>query len=256
MLLSIVILTYNSEKIIRPCLDAIIEECIDLDYEILIIDNGSEDDTIKIINNSYPSCLLIKNSQNLGVAKARNIGIRKSNGDYILIVDDDVIVHPYSISKLLQKLNLNKDVGIIAPQLENPDGTLQYNGLPLPTFKNKSLRIVYKLLGLSISNPYGKSIGKALDYHPDYLIGAIQLIRKEVFDVIGLLDENIFYGPEDADFCLRAKRAGFDVLCSPNIRVTHAYQRRSYKIKQFPILIKHFRALVYFWIKMAKLKPM
>ncbi|MCG8579842.1 MAG: glycosyltransferase family 2 protein, partial [Bacteroidales bacterium] len=76
-----------------------------------------------------------------------------------------------------------------------------------------------------------------------------QLFNKELINEVGLLDEKIFYGPEDADFCLRIRKQGYKIMCYPNARMTHSYQRRSYKIKQAPILLKHLKALIYFWNK-------
>lgn len=249
MTLSIVILTLNSKENILKCLKAIQPACPNYEYEIIIIDNGSSDETIKLIESNYPDCKLIKNKTNLGVAKARNIGIQAANGEYLLILDDDVVMHPLSLEKLIRIISDDETIGLIAPQLLNPDDTIQYNGLPYPSILVKSERIISKLFSNDISNPYVDAINKKAAYEPDYLIGAVQLIRKELFDKVGLLDEKIFYGPEDADLCLRIHQAHYKVMCVPSINMTHNYQRRSYKLKQLPLLMKHLQSLIYFWFK-------
>ncbi|MCU4175734.1 glycosyltransferase family 2 protein [Carboxylicivirga sp. N1Y90] len=249
MTLSIVILTLNSEKIILNCLNAIEPSCPNYDYEIIIVDNGSNDSTLTLIESNYPECKLLKNKSNLGVAKARNIGIQEAEGNFLLILDDDVVMHPLSLDKLIRRISHDSTIGMIAPQLLNPDDTIQYNGLPFPSILVKTRRIISKLLGKSINNPYSDFINKKEPYEPDYLIGAVQLIRKELFDKVGLLDETIFYGPEDADLCVRIHQAHYRVICIPSINMTHNYQRRSYKLKQLPLLIKHLQSLIYFWFK-------
>ena len=88
-----------------------------------------------------------------------------------------------------------------------------------------------------------------MPFQPGYLIGACQLIRRKAITATGLLDERMFYGPEDADYCLRLKKQGFEVVCLPSARVIHAYQRQSYNLKKIRLLWAHFKGLVYFWWK-------
>ncbi|WP_289053045.1 glycosyltransferase family 2 protein [Carboxylicivirga marina] len=249
MSLSIIILTYNSELCIQPCLESVLNECSSMQSEIIVVDNNSSDSTKEIIVKKFPTVKLIQNCTNQGVAKARNIGIQYSSGEYILILDDDVIVQNNSIKMLLNFIKNNENTGVVGPQLENPDGSIQYNGLEVPTFKNKLKRVLNKLLQLHRPNKYEKQILTKEAYQPGYLIGAVQLTKRSIFNRVGLLDEKIFYGPEDADFCMRVRACNFDIVCLPIARMTHSYQRRSYQITQLPTLFKHFKALLYFWKK-------
>jgi GT2 family glycosyltransferase len=152
----------------------------------------------------------------------------------------------------LSEISGDNSIGLIAPQLENPDGSIQSNGLKIPSVSNKLKRFAKKILHIPLQSEYIDAINSNKKYFPDYLIGAAQLFRKDIIKLTGLLDEKIFYGPEDADFCLRIKEQGYKIVCLPSVRMTHSYQRRSYKISQIPILLKHLKALFYFWNKHKK----
>jgi len=138
---------------------------------------------------------------------------------------------------------------MVAPQLVNPDGSLQANALLFPTVSVKCNRIVKKLLGRPFQNPYLNNIKAQTPFSPGYIIGACQLIRREAINKVGLLDEQIFYGPEDADYCLRLKKKGYEVVCLPTVRVIHAYQRQCYQLNKRRLIWVHFKGLIYFWWK-------
>ncbi|MCG8580039.1 MAG: glycosyltransferase, partial [Bacteroidales bacterium] len=98
MLLSVIVLTHNSASIIETCITSILKECEKLKFEIIVVDNNSSDKTAFILENNYPGIKLLINKKNLGVAAARNIGIKASSGRYILLLDDDIVVHKNSIT--------------------------------------------------------------------------------------------------------------------------------------------------------------
>lgn len=249
MVLSIVILTHNSASLIENCIDSVKQACLSIKYEIIIIDNNSHDATIDILCRKYPEVHLITNQTNEGIASARNKGIITSKGEYILILDDDITVHKDAILLLLEEIQRDTSIGILAPQLLNPDGTIQSNGLELPSVREKISRFIKKLLHITLSHKYIEAIESKSSYYPGYVIGAAQIFSRTTVNQIGLLDDHIFYGPEDADFCIRVKHMGLKVKCYPLASMTHAYQRRSYDIKQIPMLIKHIKGLFYFWKK-------
>lgn len=247
--LSVVILTCNSAQWIRPCLQSLCDTITVTPTEWIVVDNASTDGSQQIVGELIPHALLIQNPQNIGVARARNIGIKQASGKYVLLIDDDTRALPRGIDQLHHYLENHPQCGIVGPQLENPDGSLQANALPLPSISIKTKRIIGKLLSRPTNNPYIQSINKNEPFSPGYLIGACQMIRRTSIEAVGLLDEKIFYGPEDADLCIRMAQAGFEVTCLPNARVVHAYQRQSYKLKKFKLLGIHFKSLIYFWWK-------
>ena len=249
MKLSIVILTCNSIEWIETCVNALLDTVRISPLEWIVVDNGSEDGSLQLVKRLLPQVNLIQNHVNKGVSKARNQGLKASSGKYVLFLDDDTQVLPNAIDELCDYLNKQPNCAMAGPQLINRDGTLQYNALPFPTVLAKLKRIINNLLGRPHQNPYFHSIESLEPFQPGYLMGACQLIRREVINTVGLLDEHIFYGPEDADFCLRLKKHGFEVVCVPTARVIHFYQRRSYNLKKTSLWWSHIKGLTYFWWK-------
>lgn len=247
--ISVIVLTHNSEAEIKKCLTSLNAELCFLKHEIVVVDNASVDHTVDIIKEDFPHVNLIQNKSNLGVAKARNIGLKQAKGDFLFILDDDTIVLTGGITALLQYIKANADVGLCAPQLLNVDGSLQVNALPYPSVLVKGQRILSKLIRKEIPYTYAQLVANQEPFLPSYVIGAAQLIRKEAFAQVGFLDESIFYGPEDADFCLRMVQKNWKVVCLPYAKIVHTYQRKSYRLNQFKIIIHHMRALLYFWNK-------
>jgi len=249
MKLSIVILTCNSEQLIGSCIESLLATVKTHPLEWIIVDNGSTDCSTDIAKGLLPDAIIIRNAINQGVAKARNQGIIASSGEYVLLLDDDTHSLPDAVDTLCDYLSRHSQCGMVAPKLINPDGSLQANALPFPSVKEKTIRILKKLFGKTQHNRYHDSIKAQLPFNPDYLIGACQLISRKALDTVGLLDERMFYGPEDADYCIRLKKQGFEVVCLPSVSVIHTYQRQSYKLKKARLLWAHFKGLVYFWRK-------
>lgn len=259
MKLSVVLLTWNSERHVPGCLISLLSN-VDLgDTEIIIVDNGSEDDTVAIIKKQFPFVKLMQNEKNIGVAPGRNQGIRASQGDFILILDIDTCVHQGAIRTLVKYMEEHPEVGLCGPRLCFEDGSLQNSFRKFPLVQTKALRRIntkwaknllldeyYGIDGSNVSNASGFLTGP-IDV--DYVIGACQIIRRKIFDDVGLLDERIFYGPEDVDFCLRLWKKGWQVHYLPDAVVTHFEQRITKKRFFSSITLKHIYGLIYYFFK-------
>jgi len=250
--LSIIILTWNSEHLLRRSLSSIQENTTLNDYEIIIIDNNSIDGTREFLKSidSKDSYQIILNSQNRGVAPARNQGIGIAKGEYVLILDVDTIVTPGAIEKLVNYLGRNLKCGLVAPKLTDAGGDLQFTCRKFPTIWSKLLRRVpfnwaQELLSEEEMHDWDHACIKEVDY----VIGACQLIRRSVVEKVGLLDENIFYGPEDIDFCLRIWQAGYKVVYNPEAIIIHDEQRITKRKLISRISWEHTKGLVYFFWK-------
>ena len=254
-MVSVIILTWNSQRYIKNCLESVIKDCkkSNIDFEIFVVDNGSTDNTIKIVRSfqeQNPKINLISYSQNLGTTETRNVAIKKSKGNYILILDSDTEVKKGSISKLLKTLKGGPKIGIACPQLLYNDGTPQKSFKKFPTLWIKILKFLpfgfSKNEGEELES-YNFEIDENKIYPVDYCISACWLFRKELVDKIGYLDENIFYSPEDVDYCLRCWLDGYKVVYAPKAKVIHYTQRISYKSKK--ITLSHIRGLFYYFRK-------
>lgn len=250
MELSIVTLTWNSEKYIEVMLDSLISrlESIDCKYEIIIIDNGSIDSSIKKINKyqrKNVNIVLFSLNSNLGTTKSRNLGIKKAKYENILIVDSDTEFYKTDFKKLLNSFSAipSNKIGVVQPQLIHTDGEVQKSALEFPTVKNKIQRFFGK-----INTPYDLNQTQKVDY----CISAAWLVKKRTFNEVGLLDENIFYAPEDAEFCKRLWVRELEVWYYNDVQIIHHYQRITSKKKFTKMWFLHLKGLIYFWIKYMK----
>ncbi len=258
-MISFIILTWNSQIYIEQCIKSILNDLANIKskykYEILIIDGGSQDKTLNILKElccKYHEINVINLDKNMGTTISRNIGIRKSLGKYIFVLDSDTEVQEGTISTLIDIFNKKDNIGIVAPRLFYPDGSIQPSCKKFPTIKTK----IYKYIPFNITrkiaekselynNIYEKEYKKITEV--DYCISAAWMVNREAINDIGLFDENIFYAPEDVDYCLRMWLKGWKVIYNPLASVIHHTQRKSYK--DFNIAWQHLKGLLYYFGK-------
>lgn len=246
-LLSIVVLTCNQRYFTVRLLESLSAYMATRpDTELILIDNGSTDgtiDTIRHMGNPWADQMtIIRNDRNLGVAAGRNIGLKKAKGTFIMLLDNDTMVTADAIESLVGHMRNSPATGLAAPALISMNGTLQDSAKPYPGMLLKARH----LLGFKQSASE-KAAMNAL--HPPYVIGACQIFRKKLLDSVGLLDENIFYGPEDADFCMRIMKQGFSIDYLKHISITHDWQRATSRKPVSSLAFKHFLGLIYFYKK-------
>lgn len=210
---SIIILNWNGGEDVLECLKSVKD--IDYpDYEVIVVDNGSTDNSVEGIKRSFPNINLIQNNKNLGFPEGTNVGIRAATGDYIMLLNDDTVVARNILKDLVEAMGSNANIGIAGP-------TILYYSEP-----DKIWSAGGKLSSLGYASHIGKGLklNKELFNKPrfvDYITGCAVLIKKEVIDKIGLLDPEYFLYFEDADFCLRAKKAGYEYMYVPSPTVWH-----------------------------------
>jgi len=250
---SIIIITWNAKHFLEKCLDSVYRRNKDYDFELIIIDNNSIDGTVKFIKENYPNAVLIQNDKNRGVAPARNQGFKVANGKYVLILDVDTeLITENAFEKLAEYMDKNKSVGVLGPKLIFPGGELQLTCRKFPSIwvkifnRFEMIPFIRNLRFLREHYMLNEDHNKILNV--DYVIGAFQLIRKSLLDKIGYYDESIFYGPEDIDFCLRAKKNKYKVVYYPDIVLYHFYQRITKKLFT-KITLLHIKALFHFFLK-------
>ena len=241
MNLSIIILTCNQCELTLRCLKSLNVFLSDQQTEIIVIDNGSFDNTEEKVKKYFPSVRFYKLNQNGGVAKGRNYGVSKAKGKRILFLDNDTIASENAIKGLYEFLDNHKDCGIVGPKLISPSGKIQ------ESFKD------YPGIGIKIKNWIFKK-DAVVNYNPPlhepfYVIGAAQMFDKELFDKLGGLDSKIFFGPEDADFCINIRRSGKKIIYNPEFSIIHDYQRSTSGRKLTKRTFMHIKALLYFYFK-------
>lgn len=251
--ISVVIISWRMKNLLNRCLRTLYKYTNSIKFEVIVVDNNSEDGTSEMIEKEFSQIKLIKNPENLGVAPARNQGIKETVGKYILILDADMELVENSILKLFEFMQSNPDAGLVGSKLVDTNGQLQFSCKRFPNL----LAFIFRRLEHFdlIKN------SKTLRYHTmqdwdhkeikevDYLIGACQFFRRDFIDNIGLYDDKIFYGPEDIDFCLRIWKAGWKVYYYPHTHIIHHEQRITKKKFLSKISFKHLLGIIYIYRK-------
>lgn len=249
---SIVVVSWNTRELLRRCLASLREEIAGIDAEVFVVDNASADGSADMVEEQYPEFRLIRNAENLGFAKANNQAFRLAKGRTVLLLNPDTEIHPGAITTLLEFLETHRKAAIVAPQLLNTDGSIQQSCRAFPTF----LGMLYELLGLSKLFPNVQLFReyKMLDFdhdterEVDQPEGACLLVRREIFEEIGMLDEAYFMLFEEVDWCYRIKKAGWQIWFTPSAKVTHHYGQSIKQVKVRMIVSSH-KGLYRFWRK-------
>lgn len=222
---SVCIVTYHAKDLLRDCLNSLLENT-HLDYEVIVVDNGSGDGIQEMLSREFPLVYLHMNEKNLGYTVPMNQALRKARGKYCMQLNPDTLILPDSVDEIVHFLDLRPEIGICGPKVLNRDHTLQKScrrGEPTPW------AVLTYFLGLSARFPRSRCFGQyQLNYldeniaHPVAGVsGSCMMIRRTVIDQIGHLDEQFFAYQEDADYCRRAREAGWQVFYFPQAQIVH-----------------------------------
>lgn len=223
MKISIIILSWNTKNLLRDCLRSINQKEV---FEIIVVDNNSSDGSVAMVQKEFPQVILIKNKKNLGFAKANNQGIRRANGDLVMILNSDTVISKASLKKLADVFMKDKNVAAASPFLLFKSGKIQrdyYMRFPnlwqIFIYHNPLLRRL--LLKTALRNLILSSLPRKGIIEVDQLPGAALMARKEVWQKVGLLDEDYHFLYEDVDWCWRAKKMGFKLVVVPEAKIIH-----------------------------------
>ena len=223
--LSIIVVSWNAKRYLAECLDSIIRETGDLDAEIIIVDNASTDGSPEFVEEKFPMVRLMRNRENLGFAKANNIGLKICNGEYICLINSDVMIMEGCIDRMLAFMERHSDIGMLGPKIVGPDGTVQRSCMEFPTIWNKFCRA----FALDSLFPKSKTFsGLLMKYWPhdslrtvDVINGCFWMVRREALREVGLLDEVFFIYSEDIDWCMRFHEKKWKVVFYPDAQSIH-----------------------------------
>ncbi len=216
--LSIIIVTYNSEKLIGSLLDSIYTEKGKLSIEVIVIDNLSSDSSFNIAKQHKIKPRLIQTGSNTGFPTAINRGLKAAKGDYILLLNPDTVVTRGSLLKLLEFAKDTSPLGAVAPRLLNPDGKPQASVFMFPTIGNAIKKDFF-----NCKNCFGKYLPDDHIQKVEAAVMAALLIPRAALEMVGLLDEKYFMYYEDVDFCRRLHAAGLPVYYFPKAKIKHVH---------------------------------
>jgi hypothetical protein len=221
MNLSIIIVNWNTADLLQSCLVSIYAHSPAGRFEVLVVDNASTDASVAMVRREFPQVRLLANQQNGGFAAANNQAIRRCTGEMVLLLNPDTIVKPGALAALVNFLQAHPRAGAAGPLTLNPDGTLQISCYPAPTL----LRELWRLLHIDALYPLGEYPMARWPQNQsrpvDTLLGACLLLRREVLEQVGLLDEAYFIYSEEVDLCTRIRRAGWPLYWLPQAQIIH-----------------------------------
>jgi len=223
--LSVIIVTWNGKRYALECLASLHQGESALPFEIIVVDNASTDGTPEAIREQYPDVQLVRNEANLGFAKANNIGMAKSRGKFVALVNSDVVLPPGCLEKMVQYLEENPGIGVLGPKMLSPNGSIGQSVMRLPTVWNT----ICSSLGLHRVLPDSKLFGGFLmDGYPynkvddvEVLTGWFWMVPRVALQQVGGLDEQFFMYGEDIDWCQRFLKAGWRVVFYSDAEALH-----------------------------------
>lgn len=243
-IISIIILSWNTKKLLRDCLQSIHSSGPNpYNIEVIVVDNGSTDDSPKMVAQEFPQAVLIKNKKNLGFGAGNNQGMKKAKGDYFLILNSDTIIKNRASVKMAQFLDQHPEVGVVGSKLLNQDGSSQPSHGSFPSlFITTIMLFAEHWLGHLVR--YSGDQTK----ETDWVMGAALMVKKEAVKKAGPMDESIFMYMDETEWCYRIKKAGFKVMFYPEAKIIHLGRGSSKTGRKEPI-INIYRGLIYFYKK-------
>ena len=240
--ISLCIVSWNVRDHLLACLNSLVDASRGCPIETIVVDNASSDDTVALLRERFQHVNLIANNENRGFAGGTNQAMAQARGDYLLLINPDTVLPEGALRELLAVAEAHPEAGIVAPKLINPDGSLQHSCRRFPSVAAAVFR--HTILGrLFPNNPWTTDYIMSDWAHDelrevDWVSGACFLVRRELYEQIGPLDDRFFWGSEDVDYCYRAHQAGYGVLYTPTPVITHIIGSSS---SQMPVrMIIHF----------------
>ena len=225
MKLSIVVLCWNDLKVLPDCLRSIYATTRVTEFEVIVSDNGSTDGSIEFVRSNYPAAQLLENSRNLRFAKANNVGIRASRGEYVLILNPDTIIHEGALDEMVRFADAHPEAGAFGCRVLNADGSYQESARPFRSIGGEWIAALgLRPLGyLSSAFDADTYVGWKGDTERavDWVSGCFILVRRELVNGIGGFDEQFFYYFEDMDLCRRIRQTGCSILFHSGASIVH-----------------------------------
>jgi GT2 family glycosyltransferase len=224
--LSLCILTCKARDMLRHCLLSIYQTPPAMTFEIIVVDNHSEDGTLEMLAQEFSQIQVIKNPDNAGYTRPMNQALRLAKGRYLVQLNNDTIIPPQTFDKLAAFMDANPQVGICTPKLLSPDGSFQKQSR---RGEARPWEVIAYFSGLAKLFPKSRFFGGYLQsWHAENethgvkaVAGTCMVIRRAVIEQIGYLDERYFAYQEDTDFCVRSIKAGWQVYYVHTAQITH-----------------------------------
>jgi hypothetical protein len=246
MNLSIVIVNWNTCELLAQCLDSIFAHPPGGDFEVWVVDNDSQDGSREMVQDRFPMVHLVANGENPGFARANNQALRRACGKYILLLNPDTLVTHGALERLVRFMEENPEAGGAGPRLLNPDLTLQESCYPRPTLFSEFWRM-FHLESIRHQGTYPMDQWSLEeDREVDVLKGACMIVRCDVLNQVGFLDEDYYIYSEEVDLCYRMQQAGWRLYWVPQAQVIHFGGQSTQQVAQEMFLRLYQGKILYF----------
>ena len=222
---SVIIVNYETRELLAACLQSLAADPEAPDLEVIVVDNGSRDGSVAMVEADFPRVRLIRNASNEGFARPNNTAMLQASGEFFFLLNSDAEVRPGALARLLRVLRSDPSAAAAGPRLVYPDGTLQRSARGFPSLWTHACDMLFLDRIFPRSRLFGSGEAGAFRYDlpgtADHLMAAAFLMRREAVRAIGLLDERFRIYYNDMDWCFRAVRAGWTIRYVPDATVVH-----------------------------------
>ncbi|HZR00463.1 MAG TPA: glycosyltransferase family 2 protein [Chloroflexota bacterium] len=229
--LSVVVVSRDVRDLLAACLESLHQSDNGFVIETLVVDAASSDGSSAMVRKRFPAVRQLASRENLGFTRGNNWAIRLARGRHVMLLNPDTVVRPGALRALVTFLDAHPDVGVAAPKLVFPDGSVQSSRrrFPRPVTGFVESTVLERWLGRSrVVREYRLDDGPAdAPQDVDWVVGAAMVVRREAFEQAGLLDERFFMYSEEVDLCRRVRAAGWRVVYVPDAVVVHHEGRSS-----------------------------
>jgi GT2 family glycosyltransferase len=222
---SVIIVNWDTEALLRECLQSVFDATRGIDFEVIVIDNASRDGSVAMVEKEYPQVELVKNPDNKGFATANNQGIARAQGRYVLLLNSDTVVLDDAIEATVRFADARPKVAVAGCRVLNADRSLQPTCFMYPSLLNMLLSSSYLYKLFPGSRFFGRERmtwwDRADTRDVDVVTGCFMLVRRDAIDQVGRLDERFHMYGEETDWCYRFKEAGWRVVFAPDGQIIH-----------------------------------
>jgi hypothetical protein len=222
---SIIIVNRNTRDILRDCLSSVFKQTQGIEFEVIVIDNGSSDRSIEMVEAEFPQVIVIANAENRGFAAANNQGIAVAKGRYVLLLNSDTIILDDVIKKTVLFADAHREAAVVCCRVLNTDKTLQQTCFMFPSVLNMLLAATYLYKLFPQNRFFGRERmtwwNRDSVSEVDVATGCFMLVRRQAIEKIGLMDERFFVYGEETDWCYRFKKNGWKIMFAPGAQIIH-----------------------------------
>lgn len=238
---SIIIVNYRGVEYTTQCIRSILSTDVKLPYEVIVVDNHSEDGSVQVLRSQFPDIRVIEAEENRGFGAANNAGANIAEGDFLFFLNNDTKILDDCFTPLINFLREHRDCGIVAPKLIYPDGRFQLSYGRYPSLLNE-------LRTKRLSREEENITPPDIPQKKEWVTGAALCLRKELFLSIGGFDETYFMYFEDADLCRRITQAGYTIYYIPTVSIIH-FKGMSHTSKKNTIYLEYRRSQLRYYRK-------